>query len=65
MNCVRCHSIMIPEVYDDHHGTSGQRISAMHCVICGDIVDSVILRHRKNAIQPLGDRARLAVVTAY
>ncbi len=63
MKCVRCHSMMFSETYDDHQGTSGQRISAMHCVMCGDIVDQVILKHRHETVEPFGNRARLAIVT--
>ncbi len=64
MNCLRCNSPMFLEVYDDQLGTQGQRFPAMHCVLCGDIVDPVILAHRRRRVEPRLERARLAVVTA-
>ena len=65
MDCPRCHRIMFQETYDDLKGTSGQRIQAEHCVICGNIVDPVILRNRQQTIPPVRNRARLAIVTSY
>lgn len=65
MQCPRCRSIMFQETYDGLEGTSGQQIQAMHCVMCGNIVDPVILRHRQQTISPMRDRARLAIVTSY
>lgn len=64
MNCARCHSRMSSDVYDDHLGASGQRIAALHGVICGDIVDPVSWRHLNKTVEPLGDRTRPAVVTS-
>ncbi|MBS0170664.1 MAG: hypothetical protein JSR62_09955 [Nitrospira sp.] len=64
MNCLRCNSPMYQELYDHLHETQGQQFQAMHCLMCGDIVDPVILKHRRERVEPLGDRARLAVVTS-
>jgi len=55
---------MYQELYDHFQETQGQQFHAMHCVMCGDIVDPVILKHRRERVEPLGDRARLAVVTS-
>lgn len=64
MNCLRCHSPMYREVYDHLLETEGQGFPAMHGIMCGDIVDPVILKHRQERVEPRGERARLAVVTA-
>ncbi len=64
MNCLRCNSPMFREHYDDQLATHGQEFAAMHCLMCGDIVDPVILANRRNRVEPRVERARLAVVTA-
>jgi len=64
MNCLRCNSPMYREEYDHLLETEGQGFAAMHCVMCGDIVDPVILKHRRERVGPRGERARLSVVTA-
>lgn len=64
MNCLRCNSPMYAEIYDHISETQGQGFPAMHCLMCGDIVDPVILKHRQARVEPRGERARLAVVTA-
>ncbi len=58
MNCLRCQAPMFREIYDDLLETQGQRFGAMHCVMCGDIVDPVILRNRQNPGQPQASGAR-------
>jgi len=55
---------MFREHYDDQLATHGQEFAAMHCLMCGDIVDPVILANRRNRVEPRVERARLAVVTA-
>ncbi len=62
MNCLRCNSPMCSEQYDDLQDTQGQGFLAMHCLMCGDIVDPVILDHRRNRVAPRARQARLAVV---
>jgi hypothetical protein len=55
---------MYGEEYDHLLETEGQGFQAMHCIMCGDIVDPVILKHRRERVEPRRERARLAVVTA-
>ncbi|MGC3976330.1 MAG: hypothetical protein QM771_18390 [Nitrospira sp.] len=64
MNCLRCNSPMYREVFDHVLETQGQEFQALHCMMCGDIVDPVILKNRRERAEPRGDRARLAVVTS-
>lgn len=55
---------MYREQYDDLRDTQGQASFAMHCLMCGDIVDPVILEHRRNRVDPPVRHARLAVVVS-
>jgi hypothetical protein len=64
MNCLRCKSPMYEELYDDVLETQGQGFYAMHCLMCGDIIDPVILKHRRNQVEPRARHARLAVVVS-
>ncbi len=47
MDCLRCQSLLIPEVFVDY-GASGGAMSFLgyRCLSCGDILDTTILRHR-------------------
>lgn len=62
MRCARCNGLMFRERYDDLLDSQGQAFDALHCPMCGDIVDPVILRHRQHQIQPRTRHAQLAVV---
>lgn len=48
MNCLRCNSPMYEQLYDDVLDSQGQGFYAMHCLMRGDIVDPVILKHRRS-----------------
>lgn len=43
--CGRCGGMMIVEELEDA-SMAGIVVLALHCVICGDIIDDVIVRHR-------------------
>lgn len=45
MRCPRCHSVAVQEVFVDY-GSSSTSFPGYRCVICGDISDATILRHR-------------------
>lgn len=62
MNCLRCNSLMFSEQYDDLLDCPSQAFKAMHCPMCGDIVDPLILRHRQHRIEPRSRHARLAEI---
>lgn len=64
MNCLRCDSPMYEQLYDDVLDTQGQGFYAMHCLMCGDIIDPVILKHRRSRVEPRARQARLAVVVS-
>lgn len=65
MNCRRCKGLMsFEELQDLQDGI--RHVSALRCIVCGDIVDPVIMSNRKRAIselvRPLGGRARLGMI---
>jgi uncharacterized Zn finger protein len=57
MPCSRCAGLTVPEVLRD----GGHRVIAIRCVICGDVVDHVIVRHRTHAARPQLSRARTPI----
>jgi|CXWL01.1.fsa_nt_gi hypothetical protein len=46
MQCPRCHGLMVVEQYDDQLSTSGEAFTGARCLMCGNIMDAVIARHR-------------------
>ncbi|MGQ0810114.1 MAG: hypothetical protein ACT4OO_02675 [Nitrospiraceae bacterium] len=49
MGCLRCGGLTVPELIRD-----GVVISiAWHCMICGELVDPVIMRNRTRPPQPV------------
>lgn len=55
---------MYEERYDDVLDTQSQDFYAMHCLMCGDIIDPVILKHRRSRVEPRAQHARLALVVS-
>lgn len=55
---------MFHETYDDMLETQGQWFVAMHCVICGNIVDPVILQNRRLRAEPQRSTARVRMPVA-
>jgi len=48
MICSRCHGLMVEEELRDWGGGRGSDCSdAWHCLVCGEIVDSVIRSNRR------------------
>lgn len=46
-SCLRCEGMLIPESLFDLLDNSGEmRRWAFRCIQCGDVVDSLILKHR-------------------
>ena len=51
MNCSRCSGLMHAEELRDWHGGMGANwFRALRCLVCGEIVDPVILQNRRNAV---------------
>lgn len=48
MNCERCGGLMVVEDCLDFKGSDdGFWIKAMRCIMCGNLMDPMIARHRK------------------
>lgn len=59
MTCPRCAGLMIRDNYLDLQDETGQcRFVAWRCLICGEVLDPVILKHRSTRPEPMMDRAR-------
>ncbi len=60
MNCLRCHGLMVPARLEEAAGvTSGESLSGWKCLLCGEVIDSVIAANRKHHLEPKRNRARL------
>jgi hypothetical protein len=52
MNCSRCRGLMHAEEFRDWQcGIGMDRFRALRCLVCGEIVDSVIVQNRLNTPQ--------------
>jgi len=57
--CRRCQNPMVEEVFvDEGSGATSASFMGWRCVICGDILDPVILQNRRRRREPLKGRAR-------
>ena len=60
LNCIRCQGLMVPTRLEEAVGaTSGESISGWKCLLCGEVIDSVIAANRKGRQEPMAGRARL------
>lgn len=58
--CPRCHNLMVREVFVDFESDcSPASFSGWRCVICGAILDPLILRHQAERPTPTYRRARV------
>ena len=69
MNCPRCDGLMCVFDLQDWISSGGQdSIQAYRCILCGEIMDSVIIGHRekslKGPMRPKRTRARHRVPLA-
>lgn len=59
MNCLRCHGLMVPARLEEAVGaTSGAPTCGWRCLLCGEVIDSVIAANRKGHAEPLPNRSR-------
>ena len=59
MNCPRCNSIMVGDVFEDLSDDTGSlNFNGWRCPICGDILDPLIIKNRVSRPAPLLGRAR-------
>lgn len=63
MNCPRCNGcmgcMMQNDFFDTGHTTGRCQPVAWRCLICDEVPDPVILKHRSSPSHPMVDRARL------
>lgn len=59
MECPRCHTEMFEEEFNDLNDDTGYLgFRGWRCILCGEIVDSVILSNRKRRPAPITGRNR-------
>jgi len=58
MNCLRCHGLMVTIRLEDA-GSSSLCFSGWQCLICGEVIDSVIKMNRKELHGPTERRGRI------
>ncbi|MEW6248762.1 MAG: hypothetical protein AB1555_18920 [Nitrospirota bacterium] len=60
MNCPRCQGLMVRDDFLDLQDETGQYgFVAWRCLICGEVLDPVILKHRNAPSEPITGRARV------
>jgi hypothetical protein len=57
MMCSRCDGLR--RIVKMKDVVSGQSFSGWQCLLCGDVIDSVIIANRKSHAEPTPSRARL------
>lgn len=58
MGCPRCHNLMVEETFVDRETSpSVSSFTGWRCLICGEILDSIILEHRRVQREPMTGRA--------
>jgi hypothetical protein len=65
MNCPRCNGYMMQDDFLDIEETGQCRFVAWRCLICGEVLDPVILKHRHSTPEPMVDRARLPLAVRH
>jgi len=63
-DCPRCQSVMVKDVFEDLGDDTGTLcFNGWRCIICGEILDPVIVRNRETRPSPLIGRGRQKVPT--
>ncbi len=47
MRCQRCHGLMVVDHFIDMEESGGLWLRGWRCVACGEVVDPMIMRHRR------------------
>ncbi len=59
MICYRCHGLMVSIRLEDAESTTApDPIEGWRCLLCGEVIDPVILAHREGRHELSRDRAR-------
>lgn len=60
MHCPRCTGLMLSDEFLDLADEAGQcRFVAWRCLICGEVLDPLIAKHRRSPPEPIVGGARL------
>ena len=60
VGCPRCHNLMVEETFVDRETSpSVSSFTGWRCLICGEILDPIILEHRRAQRDPMIGRARV------
>jgi len=60
--CPRCHNPMVEETFVDRETSpSVSSFTGWRCLICGEILDPLILEHRRAQREPMIGRARVSL----
>lgn len=64
MDCPRCKGVMVQNVFEDLRDDTGSLyFNGWRCLICGEILDPVIVTNRASRPSPLLGRARKKFAT--
>jgi hypothetical protein len=58
MHCLRCHGLMVTIRLEDV-GSSSLCFFGWQCLMCGEVIDSLITANRKELHGPTGSRGRI------
>lgn len=58
MICPRCHGLMVSITLVDEQASTSCVSAGWRCLLCGEILDSVIVANRTGHREPMLDRAR-------
>jgi uncharacterized Zn finger protein len=57
MQCTRCTGLRVPEIIYE----GGSRVLALRCVLCGDVIDRVIVLNRQRRRPPYPNRSQTPI----
>lgn len=59
MTCGRCNGLVVSERISEMNGASGSLcVNGYRCLLCGDLVDAVILENRQRTADSIGSRGK-------
>ncbi len=65
MRCIRCNGEMAYEVFQDMRDDTGNiSFYGWRCIICGEILDPVIMSNRKNRPAPFINKNKKLIVSS-
>lgn len=61
MGCPRCQGLMVSDECVDYLDSADISVVAWRCVICGEMLDPIIMEHRRVQREPMIGRARVSL----